>query len=60
MRQLLFTYAKSRFSHNEAHISLQGLTTPEQYMEKLNYSVEFIQKKQDTIADKMAKMQGNV
>ena len=39
-------------------ILFQGLTTPEQYLEKLNYSIEFIQKKQDTIADKMAKLQG--
>ena len=41
-------------------LMLQGLTTPEQYMEKLNYSIEFIQKKQDAIADKLAKMQGEV
>ena len=37
-----------------------GISTPEQYLEKLNFSVEFIQKKQDAIADKLAKMQGEV
>ena len=31
-----------------------------QYLEKLNYSIEFIQKKQDALADKLAKMQGKV
>ena len=32
------------------------VSTPEQYLEKLNYSIEFIQKKQDAIADRMANL----
>ena len=36
----------------------QGLSAPEQYLEKLNYSIDFIKSKQDVIQSHMEKVQG--
>ena len=35
----------------------QGVSVPEQYLEKLNYSIEFIKTKQDALQDHMQELQ---